>query len=301
MTYPLTYYSESNIVTILQSDIENMGDVFFNMFFEGIRLLFLSNGYILFDTQDKEKAKNIVNSFFFSASLLYGPQMIWPIGVKEFDSVKFDEERGMYQKEIKIISPRHFIALRSSLRREMENELKEYGMQDLIYIKNTKMIEVSLDLAREIFKSTNRDGLMLFYNAWYHTIRGEYTSSFISNWIVIELTLSRDLIKYLKERGTPSDNIKRIEKDWTVATIIQFLLKQIKRNKFDPTNDKFRFSKEELEECDMIRNIRNNIIHDGYEPTEEETNKCYNLSNKCIWRLMRLDGINYQEYFDRKA
>lgn len=119
---------------------------------------------------------------------------------------------------------------------------------------------------------TLSDYLIFLLQAHTHKRNSEFTQCFILSWLIIEKNISWQWENFLREEG-----ITRRRKDkltnptyWT----IDFVLEALALNKC--------ISQNEYENLMALKNRRNDIIHSGETPNNQETNSCYALAHQII-------------------
>ena len=230
------------------------------------------NGYLAINTMDKEVAEDIFNSIFLSTSLLKG-YAVWRTYNEEFEVLN-PLASGKY------ISPRTFLG-DSDLGPAI---LKKIYFKTIILEK--KIFKVIINLSGLIYNSKFKIGILNFYDGYTKFEIGDHIGSFIINWLSIEFYISSLLENFLQRNQVFQNLIEKLNRDWSVYRKMEYLKEN---NDLDPT-DFNRYNDQRI--------IRNKIIHSGYKPSLSEAKECKLIANDIMWKLFKMEGIDYQSYYD---
>jgi len=126
------------------------------------------------------------------------------------------------------------------------------------------------------------DFLTFFLQAHTHLKNSEYSQSFIMSWVIIERQMLWLWKKFLKEEQMPK---KRRDKLTNLAyRTIDFVIEGL--------NIGGRLSKKEYEDLIVLKNKRNDIIHQGESTTLEEAEKCFQMAKSIVKQRSGLTQSN---------
>jgi hypothetical protein len=194
----------------------------------------------------------------------------------------------------------------------INGETHEKGPTPLINI-NANELEIIAELAERVFSSKMKNQLVTFIEAW--TLRGEsdWNTGFILSWICIETMVfnqiiancGQDAIYQKYKKGNKKGRIQKHpggkKKELPAYDAIETLRTALRgKNPVFAPGDKSAFDETYLDGIQLIREIRNEIVHGNRRATEQELEDCFLASWKALWRMMRLGGIdNYSDYLAR--
>lgn len=221
-----------------------------------------SGGLIGIETKNDYNAEKILNTIMATALLLGLP--VHSVRTSEIAGLIFDiKTHQMIPASWSETTKRMEMFSRSS-------GLGTYRTSDIrnrISIKDVKLI---LRYSESFYNNNElAHSLRLLLGSYTHFANGEFSQSFIMSWTIIEKNLyDLWLEKLLSARVT-----KRIRDDldrWDMYRILEIL-----------HLDKI-ISEDEYNDLRVLHHNRNDVIHEGYEVTEKQTEKCYNFASEII-------------------
>ncbi len=154
----------------------------------------------------------------------------------------------------------------SSLRTQMFSYTRRFepSRHTLVRLQiSVKDMELILEEAKKIWKDgTKIDILKLILGAFTFFDSGEFSQSFILSWTVIEKHMYELWNKKLQSSKISNSRIRNLS-DWNVYRITEIL-------HLDRT-----ISDDEYYKIKNLRDLRNDLFHDGYGVTETQTEDCF--------------------------
>jgi hypothetical protein len=243
--------------------------------FNGNKIFIDQDGYLATSMDNKDVSENIINSVFLSTSLL--KYQVLRANKGELETLKIDLNSNMMTSHSAAIT-----SLRGCMHIHPEIR-KEYPE---VIIKKEEF-EIILQHAEKIFNSKFKTAVLTFYDSYTLYDIGDYTGSFLMGWMSIENYLSTKIEEYFKNMSVFQDLINKLNREWNVDKKLKYL----KKNNI--------LSKDKYDEYDNLRQIRNNIIHSNYIPTETDSEKCKLAANLVMWELFKMEGIDHNYYLDK--
>jgi len=271
--FPPVFYDESSNLPDVR-DVSLIGKSMSQLPFDRDKLFIHDEGYLATNTADKDVSESILNSIFLSMSLLRYP--VHRANKDELDTLKIDlASNKIKSSEGTFISIRGYLHIFPAIRREFPG----------VVVKKDEF-EIICQLAEKIFNSKFKIAIFTFYESYTQYQMGDYIGSFLMSWMAIENYLSKKLEEYFQTKGVPQGIIDKRNRGWKVSKKLKYL----EKNNI--------ISKSDYSEYSNLRKIRNNIIHSDYKPTQIESKKCKDSANSVMWKLFKMDGIDYKYYRD---
>jgi hypothetical protein len=271
--FPPVFYEESSNLPD-ERDVSLIDKSMSQFPFNGGKLFVHNEGYLATNTDERDVSESILNSIFLSTSLLKYP--VHRANKDELDILKIDSTSNKIKSsEGTFITIRGYLHAFPIIRREFR----------VVVVKKDEF-KIICQLAEKIFNSKFKMAIFTFYESYTQYQMGDYTGSFLMSWMAIENYLSKRLEEHFQIKGVFQDLMDKLNHDWTVFKKLGYL----KENDI--------ISKNDYKEYDELRKIRNNIIHSDYKPTQIESKKCKDIANSAMWKLFKMDGIDYKYYHD---
>lgn len=271
--FPPVFYEESSNLPD-ERDVSLIDKSMSQFHFNGGKLFVHDEGYLATNTDDRDVSEGILNSIFLSTSLLKYP--VHRANKDELDILKIDSTSNKIKScEGTFITIRGYLHAFPVIRREFR----------VVVIKKDEF-GIICQLAEKIFNSKFKIAIFTFYESYTQYQMGDYTGSFLMSWMAIENYLSKKLEECFQTEGVPQGVVDKRNRGWDVHKKLDHL----KRNNI--------ISKDDCNEYDDLRKTRNNIIHSDYKPTQIESKKCKDIANSAMWKLFKIDGIDYKYYHD---
>lgn len=270
---PVFYNKSSDIPDVREVSLVNTSMSQFP--FNGDNLFIHDEGYLATYTNDKDISENILNAIFLSTSLL--KCQVHRGNKEELDTLKInDVSSNCINMEGTLISVRGFLHFYPKIRKEYPE----------IIIKKDEF-EIIIQLAENIFKSKFKTAIFTFYESYTQYQVGNYTGSFLMGWMTIENYLSVKVEECLQNKGKSQNKIDTLNRKCSASKKLKYLLKNKIISKIDKDN------------YDHLRTIRNDVIHSNYIPKQTESKECKEAANSIIWKLFKIEGINYSDYINK--
>jgi hypothetical protein len=128
---------------------------------------------------------------------------------------------------------------------------------------------------------------------------GQWTGSFLLAWITVEEAIDAELIIHFLKGGMQPAQAEAKVRAMSAKKVISKLKARtpIPLNPPDPTP----FDSVLLTEFDDLRDLRNNVVHEGVQATEADAKRMKDASSRAMWRLIRHRRLNYDSYLKRIA
>ena len=126
------------------------------------------------------------------------------------------------------------------------------------------------------------DDLLLIGESWSLSYEGMENASFLYSWMIVEKMIEQTWRKYVEslQRSPNEKDFLKSHNSWYISHMIQALSFAGKLD--DDTR----------ESLNKLRKIRNDIVHNRYRVTKEESLDCLNLSTELVY-----DKLNYGENY----
>ncbi len=297
--YPPAYVSARTFGQIRDDLYAPSAFIQANGVLDNVRYWMLEKGYFVLDTDDPIIATRLSNSLFFSMSLLGGLTGGFGfirVGELELDRVaSFDEsDSSSLRREGTIVTARNFLTAYPELRETFEKDLT--GQVNWVY--PSMIIDIAVDLAQEILRSTYRDRILDYYYAYSSNQLGDWTSSFLLSWFSVESLLYERTEKYLQSLSVKKETVDAMM-NWGIAHLITYLKTETSAGRLPGRTNSDVLKPKAIDDIDDLRKIRNRIVHEGKAPTESDAGRCLEVARRAFLDYMKMDGIDYDLFLRR--
>ncbi|RLG71543.1 MAG: hypothetical protein DRO11_04215 [Methanobacteriota archaeon] len=119
----------------------------------------------------------------------------------------------------------------------------------------------------------------LLYSSWLHNNRGEYISSTLLSWIVLEIYIGMLLRKHLESENFTN---KRIDEELRLPLACQLRI----------LRECGAISMERFESLDNLRKARNDIVHRGKQPGSKMSRQYLDEATAAFDDVLREIGVD---------
>lgn len=228
--------------------------------FDGTRFVVSKGGLIGLETNDHEKAENILNIIMGTAILM--GLSLHTIKSHEIANITINKQTFTVTGSSWTESTYRMTLFHSfSTYRGAHFSRTKISHQDL---------EDIIEKSKTLTKTEHLNKLKLLSGAYTHLDNDEFSQSFIMSWTVVEIHIHELWNKKIQTSGVT----KKIRDDldrWDFYRVLEVLhLDKIVSN-------------DDYYELKHLNGLRNDIIHDGHEVTKKQATQCYDLA-KTIMR-----------------
>ncbi len=257
----------------------------------GSRFLASLGGYVATEETDPRLATRNLNAFLFALTLLRDYPTD-PVGQNELDDCQvLLPELALHPTRVKLSRLGSVFAWYPDVQLRLAKEAS-------VHVSDADVVPVVAELADKIVRSEYEVAFYEAHMALSAKHDGEPISAFMSFWIVLEMMLATEIRRYLKGRGPSDSEIDERLKTWGIPTKVQKLTKWHAIQSIGPS-DPTVFSSSDLAQVQGLAPIRNQVIHAGHRPTDNEVESAAALGWRAMWRFFRLSGIVYTPFLDR--
>ena len=231
----------------------------FDITIDGILVLVEKDGFVSVCTNNKTKSLEILNTIMM-ISVLDGLDAHI---VREHELSKIE-----YNPETNDVVSRtyHYGPLRNQLFDGIPDKISEHETKHV----NKENIKKIFEKTSTIFEDKNlAEDLRLLLETRTHMKNSEFSSAFVMGWKIIEKHLSQ---KWHKKHNVSNKKAKSP----TVDVVITDLKDELQEYFSDFTE---------------LRKIRNNSLHNRKDVTEQEAQKCVDISKKLVLKNSNLFGL----------
>ncbi len=287
LIYPTVWFSDEP--KFVPPKPEGLSPIFLETELGGHQTWFLQNANVIVDTDERRTAAEILNCYFLCHTLLLHP--VLPITETELYIARWTAPtQSIIPSHEKVATPRNIMSFLPETRPKLEF---------VTTVHSRRQLEVVLEEAQLVCGARHKTGMLVFYEAWDAIQHGSYSSGVIMGWTAIEVMLDAELKEYLVEQGAVPDVASKIAQQLTAYQVLNLLTDEARAGRFTESSAPSRFSLDQLNEADRIRRVRNDIVHEGKQPTADEAAKFRELANQAMWRFFRLSGIEHNTYIQR--
>lgn len=257
----------------------------------GSRFVASLGGVVATEETDPRLATRNLNAFLFALTLLRDHSTD-PVGQNELDDchVLIPDNR-LHATRVKLSRLGSVFAWDPCVQQEMAKDR-------VIYLCDAGVVPIVAELADKIVQSEYEVAFYEAHLALSAKHDGEPISAFLSFWIVLEMMLATEIRRYLKRSGTSNQEIDEKLRRWGMPTKIYNLEQWTAIQPIGP-EDPTIFASSDLAQVRALAPIRNQVIHTGHRPTDNEVESVAALGWRAMWRFLRLSGIVYMPYLDQ--
>ncbi len=238
--------------------------------YNGNVLIITKDGFIAVGIDDKYEALKELNTIMASALINEIPAT----SIKEFElgEVTIDvQTKAITSSLIRLSSLRNIFG--SSIAQLLIHRESHRG------IISSKTLLSIIKIAEKISKDDELRVLsLILLEAYTHLINMEYSAAFLLSWYIIEHDLMVKWDKMLNNRGITGERKRKLRSHLLYKTadrVIEIL------------NLLSKIPDDDYSELMKLKDIRNDIIHNGKTPSKKDAEKCFDSAIDIIKRLIK--------------
>lgn len=245
-------------------------------FEKDFRILITDDGGVCPIT-DKTNSIDFLNVFFATMTLLDYPA--YHMKLRDFTGFTWKEGEDKVQMNLGIISQ----SIRSQLevKRDEKSTLPEWQMYPRERIEKNVVLDF-LKLAYEFYSFDElKEDVILIGEAFSMFHDQMFTASYLYSWMIIENFLERLWLDYVDSKYAFLSEENTIMKKFVRQTPDSFIKIFTELDKIDTKG---------CQTLHKLRQIRNDIVHDKYTPSQDESFEC--ISSARLILMNRIEGKN---------
>lgn len=253
-----------------------------------IPIIAFIDGYVSFESDDKELVAKHSNAFLLSLTLLTGTTCD-PVTAPSLESLGVGSDGVRIRERYPLVLVANFVGAYNDARKEIE----QVGYD----IVGTDELGVVCEFASAIMGFDQPSLVIRHLEVLHQRALGFWTTSVALGWMSIEQVVDGELMMQYIQEGLPREQAKKKVGGMRTSDALDELLARtpISLDPPDPTI----LTSDVLKEFHVLRKLRNEILHTGREATTGEADRMKDSADRAMWRILRQQRVHYHAFLDR--